>query len=301
MIEEMPADEKSPLIVSDGLDPEAELKNLPESLVWEYRPVEGSDELVVTLSPSRTFLMSQTKFARNTLLMTDKKGSYYTFKASYVVKVLVEFITRHGFKKVLFVGSSKGAFGAMLYAGHCAKRDRRRPYYCLAYSPQVSLYPPNPHLADLPSYGGLLSRLSKDQGLRISVERSPDAHLVEWVRNLHVVIVYSELYEQDVKEQARLCAPNIRKYPVPFTLHASIMPFNMRGFEEDDVRQRVRLMYRTKNADADLAATLPEEWGDLVAWITGNKWVPSVLGLIDEMMSVEVDLCGLPPLRPKAA
>lgn len=263
---------------------EESLAQLPDHIGYDFRPNPESDELVITLSPSKTYLMSATEFNRNVLLLTDRRGSYYTLKAAHVAKALRGVAER--FKKIIFIGSSKGGYGAILLAGLCAQRDRKRPYYCMAFSPQTSLHPENKTLRDLPSYQGLLQRKATNAGLRICVEKFGDLTFVQSLSNLYILLIYSEEHSQDVGEAARLCSPNIRKYPVPFSLHASILPFNLRSFARPDVQRRIQMLYRTKVSDPDLAATLPDEWEKVVDWIVLNRWVPPLLTLLEEMVAV---------------
>lgn len=285
---EIAADVAKAPAVPVPVEPVDWLQYMPANMAWEYRPVEGCDELIVTVSPSKSYFMSATPFKRNVLLIIDRSGSYYTLRAKLAVKAIIGLARTAGFRKVFFAGSSKGAYGALLLAGICASLDKRRGYYCLAFSPQTQIHPFNENIGSMPSYQGLVRRAERSAGSRISLERHGDLEFIKGIPNFYATIVYSELFQQDVIEAGRLCAPNIRKYPVPFTMHASSMPITMQGLDEDSVRLRVKQLYRTRSADEDLAATMPDEWEKLVDWIASNKWIPPMMDLVDEMLRVEL-------------
>lgn len=282
-------------VVAAPTEPADWLALIPENVGWQYRPLEGSDELVVTLSPGKAFFMSMAPFNRNILAIADKGDSYFTLRGRLTAKAIAGFARASGFQKVLFIGSSKAGYGAMLLSGTCAMLDRRRAYYCVAFSPQTRLHPFNENIANLPSYKNLIKRASRIRGNKVWLERHGDLKFIERIRNLFVTIVYSEHFEQDVIEANYVCAPNIRKYPVPYTMHASIMPFSLHGIDEDGVRLRIKQLYRTRSADEDLAATMPDEWEQLVNWIVANKWVPSLMDLVNDTFRVNIFGAG-PPL-----
>jgi acyl carrier protein len=257
------------------------LKALPDHLDYNFRPDAGSDELVITLSASLIrHAMGETQFGRNVLLLKEKSINYYVRRADVVAKVLRE-VAAH-FSKVVFVGNSRGGYGGILLAGLCAQHDRRRSYYCLAFSPPTQLYPIKQSLRDK----RLLEEMNGDPVLRSGVEQFGNLEFVQSLPNLHILLVYSEKLHREVAEAARLCAPNIRKYPVPFSLHVSDRLFTLRRYPRPEVERRLRQLYRGKVDNSDVFDVWPAEWDRAVDEIALNRWVPSIATLIDEMLSV---------------
>jgi acyl carrier protein len=258
------------------------LKALPDHIDYSFRPDARSDELVITLSASLIrYGMGETKFGRNVLRLMEKSINYYVLQADLVAKILRD-VAAH-FSKVVFVGSSRGGYGGILLAGLCAQHDRRRAYYCMAFSPPTQLFDPIKKKA---RDKGLRSRVGGDAVLRSSVEQFGDLEFVQSLTNLHVLLIYSEKLPMDVAEAARLCAPNIRKYPVPFSLHFSDRLFTLRSYDRPEVERRMRQLYRGKVAKSDLPDAWPAEWEKAVDEIVLNRWVPSIAALLDEMVSV---------------
>lgn len=276
------------------------LKALPDHIDYSFRPDPDSDELVITLSASLIrHAMTETRFGRNILLLMETSINYYVLKADLVAKVLRD-VAAH-FSKVVFVGNSRGGYGGILLAGLCAQHDRRRPYYCMAFSPPTQLYPFKDSLRDK----RLLSRMGGDEALRSSVERFGNLEFVQGLANLHILLVYSEKLEREVTEAARLCAPNIRKYPVPFSLHLSDRLFTLRSYARPEVERRMRQLYRGKVVNADLLDDWPAQWDQAVDEIVLNRWVPSIANLLEEVVSVplfgEKQVRGDQPGKRKAA
>jgi acyl carrier protein len=257
------------------------LKGLPDHIDYSFRPDAGSDELVITLSESLIrHAMGETGVGRNVLLLMEKSVSYYVLKADMVAKVLRDVAAR--FSKVIFVGNSRAGYGGILLAGLCAQHDSRRSYYCMAFSPPTQLHPVNENLPDKL----LQSRMNGDEGLRRAVERFGNLEFVQSLANLHIVLVYSEKLPEEVAEAARLCAPNIRKYPVPFSLHFSDRMFILRSHPRSTVERRMRQLYRGKVGNSDLVDVWPAKWEKAVDEIVENRWVPSMATLLEEMVSV---------------
>lgn len=270
-----------PAVAAPGV--EELLKALPDHLDYSFRPDPGSDELVITLSASFIrYAMGETRFGRNVLLLMEKSINYYVLKADLVAKVLRD-VAAH-FSKVIFVGNSRGGYGGILLAGLCAQQDRRRSYYCMAFSPPTQLYHP---LKKKVRDKRLRARTEGDEVLRSNVEQFGNLEFVQRLRNLHILLVYSEKLPREVEEAARLCAPNIRKYPVPFSLHLSDQLFTLRSHARPEVERRMRQLYRGKKAgDSDLPDPWPAEWDTVVDEIVLNRWVPSIAALLDEISSV---------------
>jgi acyl carrier protein len=274
--EPAPAPEPEPAPVASV---EELLKALPDHLDYSFQPDTGSDELVITFSSSRIrFAPNEDKFRRNVLQLREKNVNYYVLEADLVAHVL-RTVASH-FSKVIFTGTSRAGYGALLLAGLCAQQDSGRAYSCLAFSAPTHLYRADEEVRD----SDLQSRMDDDEVLQDSVERFGDLAFVQGLANLHILLVYSEKFPKDVVEAARLCAPNVRKYPVPFSLHGSDKLFTLRGIARPEVERRMRQFYRAQPKAP--SAAWPEEWERAVDEIVLNRWVPSVATLMDEMVSV---------------
>jgi acyl carrier protein len=260
------------------------LKALPDHIDYSFQPDAGSDELVITLSASIIrHAMGETKFGRNVLLLREKSVNYYVLKADLVARVLRDVSAQ--FSKIIFVGNSRGGYGAILLAGLCAQHDRRRSYYCLAFSPPTQLYrSTNEKVLDK----RLRSRMDADDVFRSSVEQFGNLEFVQSLANLHIVLIYSETLPWEAAEAARLCAPHIRKYPVQYSLHGSDRLFTLRGYTRREVERRMQQLYRAKFGNTDRRDAWPPEWNRAVDEIALNRWVPSIATLLDEMVSVSL-------------
>jgi hypothetical protein len=258
---------------------------LPEHIAHRFRHRRLNKDLVVTLSPTGAFILSQYDFGnRNMLMLTDQSGTYFTQDAEKTAAAILKLSAYLGRGEIIFVGSSKGGFGALLLAGVCARAAPHKAIRALAFGPPTRLYPPNDNLRDIPSYNTLLSKIERRPRVARALGLWGDLKMIERLPNLYAVLAYSELCRQDVVEAAHLCAPHIRKLPVPYPVHGSINPTRMQGKSEEEVSQAMTNQRRaaTKDADPDQADGVTAE--DLTAWIVGNPWIPELSQLVEQIM-----------------
>jgi len=77
-----------------------------------------SDKLIVTMaSANRKYILHKKEYGTNMLFVATKKTSYYLINPGSIVKKLREVIVEASIKSVIFVGGSKGGFGALLWGG----------------------------------------------------------------------------------------------------------------------------------------------------------------------------------------
>lgn len=260
---------------------------LPRNFASSFRAVEDSDTLIVTLSPTGAFIFSNVFVRQNLLCLADRQKSYFTLNVERAIPAILDFLARTGIRRLIFVGSSKGGFGALLLAGRCAQAMPERAVHCLAFGPPTLLFPENPALMHIPSYGRMMVRQAESGRFREALLAHGDVRFIQTLRNVHVVIAYAEGCEMDVIEAGRLCGPTIRKLPVPYPRHGAITPITLRGRTPAGIRRTIENMLRANAKDADQEAAMAGQADDLVEWIAGNRWLPSLPELVDQVLSVD--------------
>jgi hypothetical protein len=262
---------------------------MPPNYLWRYRPLpEPTDALTVVLAPGSTFVDTGNPLVGDVLFLAERITSYYTQRAPFAVKAVLEQAKAAGLRRIIFTGQSKGGFGAILLAGLCAQRMPARSFHCLAYNPQTRLWPENGNLLGIPSYDAICRKAATRAGFRAYLERYGDLKFVERLPNLHVTLVYPEAFAQDVAEAAHLCAPNIRKMPVAYPAHAVRTVSDMRNSEPEEIRERIRTLQRVARRDPDMARMLDGSIDGIVAHVGANRWLPGLDDLLAQTLAVEL-------------
>jgi len=274
-----------PTLVTELPSDTAELELLPRQYKWEYLPRAGSDTLLVVFSPRPSFVLRSYDFGYARVDLVDLGSAYFTGQSGGACQRLAAFVRQHGFSRVLFLGSSKGAFGALLWAAHSGRFMKGVDVRCLAFSPQTQLYPFNERLY-FPSYKRLMSKIDEPTTTARGLKTYGDVKdLIEKQRNVRFTIVYGETDPVDAPEAARVFGPHIRKYPVPVPFHGSVTAFTLDRGNPGKINALVRKLYSDAKTDADLASCLPESPRELARSFSGMHWVPSLQHIVAETMA----------------
>ncbi len=282
------SDAPRPAPASPGPD-DLELPVIPD-VVLEHRPGEDRRDLIVVCSPSRRFILYRYAFPGDALFVSDLKGFYYLAVARKLARELVRFIDRGGYERVLFLGTSKGGFGALLLTRLCARLRPDRTFRALAFSPQVRLHPLN---ADLyfPSYRRLRRVARTRFAMRAALRLHGDVSRVADASNVHATVVYATDNPTDLAEANRLGGRNLRKVPIAGTSHGSILYFTLQGRPESYVRGRIARIYarakrRGQDHDQDLFASRPKDPEQFLREIMlGPNYLPTLEGLLQEALA----------------
>ncbi|MBO9116804.1 MAG: hypothetical protein J7E09_20645 [Escherichia coli] len=230
----------------------------------------NKDRLLIVCSHKQNFAFYKYPFKQNTLFISDKQDTYFTLYAGRLMDYIKEVIVDNGVKDVVFLGCSKGGFGAMLLASLCAKYCPNKNVRFISFSPQTIIYPFNSNLY-FPSYKTLMTRAQTDENIRICLERYGNVTKLLGLSNLSGEIHYSEFNEPDNIEQHRVSSCNVRKYPYPFSFHGTISAFAVEDNSIDKIRTMVTSIYKNSQREVDLGASLPKEPEELVNQICRVK------------------------------
>lgn len=258
-----------------------------ENYLVELRHKEGCSTLVVALSHKDTFAFYKQPINHSVLFVVDKASTYYCHKAAELAAHIRDLVAKYRFEDVLFIGLSKGAYGSLLLSALCAALVGRCRFRAVAFSAPSRVYPFNDRLP-FPSYKAMISRSQGNDGLRRDLEMFGDVKEHVSKENLLWVMVYGEGSRLDAGEASLLVAPNIRKYPIPFSFHGSSIPFCMERTNIEMVRREVKIIFDGAAKEADLAATLPSSQEDLVSQLLAAKWLPTFSEIIDQTLALRM-------------
>ena len=263
-----------------------QLPSIPD-VALEFRPGADPRDLIVVFSPSRRFILYRHAFSSDALYVSDRKGFYYLPVARKLARALVELIDRRGYERVLFLGTSKGGFGALLLTRLCARMRPRRIFRALAFSPQVRLHPLN---ADLyfPSYRRLRRVARAKFAMAAALRLHGDVTRVADASNVYATVVFATENATDLAEADRLGGRNLRKIRVAGSSHGSILYFVLQDHSESYVRSRIARIYararrRGQDQDQDLFASRPKDPERFLREIMlASSYLPSLEGLLEQ-------------------
>lgn len=266
-----------------------QLLSIPD-VALEFRPGADRRDLIVVFSPSRRFILYRYAFPGDALYVSDLKGFYYLPVARKLARGLVELIDRRGYERVLFLGTSKGGFGALLLTRLCAQMRPRRVFRALAFSPQVRLHPLNPDLY-FPSYRRLRRVARARFAMAAALRLHGDVTRVADASNVHATVVFATENATDLAEADRLGGRNLRKIRVAGSSHGSILYFALQDRPESYVRSRLARIYararrRGQDQDQDLFASRPKDPERFLREIMlASSYLPTLEGLLEQALA----------------
>lgn len=235
--------------------------------VLDYIPRE-SDTLLIVMAPTPRLVLMKYPFAQSTLHLADRFLSFYTNAPYRNVNAIVTFARARGYRRLLFVGSSKGGSGALLWSSIAQEVQRDMAVQCIAFSPQTMLFPHNPVLDELPSYRISLDRLEGKGRAHLAKDFRRFGNIQDFIRGRTALttVYYSSGYGMDVAEADRLRrVPGLRLIPVDLPFHGSIMPFTLKSGDEAAIERLADKLYADAAKDQDLARSLPDRREDFVS------------------------------------
>jgi hypothetical protein len=235
------------------------LDRLPEQYATRYVD-RSSDILIIQLSPSPHLTLQKYELPFSILYVADRHLTYYTTSPRHVLSIILDGCEAAGFRKVVFVGSSKGATGALLWSAIANGSRRKLRISCLAFSPQTLLYPHNENLAILPSYGRW-AHSKNDENHHVKNFRFY-GNIVEHMvgRTPQTVVYYSRGNKMDRLEVEPLEGmPGVTLVPMELPFHGSVMPFVTDVNDHKKLLQLTEKLYQDAQTDTDLAASLPDD------------------------------------------
>lgn len=230
----------------------------------DFRSFQGSKDLIVVFSPNTRFSLYKYKFDKNVIFLADKRLNYYMVNPGRQTKLIFNFASLAGFTRVIFLGSSKGGTGALLWSSLFLNSINHHniKVSCLAFSPQTLLYPYNDNLT-FPSYRKVYEQIGKSDLLKTCFTQYGD--IGKFVENGKVptTIFYSSGYSVDTIEAERISSQHVIHVKIPLPFHGSITPFLIDRKDPGAIDRLTRKLFLNSSKDEDLKASIPSSFDQL--------------------------------------
>lgn len=219
----------------------------------ELRVNRHSDEMIVVLSQKKSFAFYRTEFHSSVLHLADQKDAYFTLGANETSAAIVALAADLAVAKVLFMGCSKGGFGALLMASLCSAKDKNRQYSSLCFGPQTRIYPENPRVK-FPSYKNLLKQALVDGTIAEGLARYGDVtHVPSTTRS---IIIFGNLNANDRSEAESVSGTNVSLVRLPLKTHSVVLPFLVDNTDRTAVTDIVESLTQAAGKQQDLQSTM---------------------------------------------
>lgn len=224
----------------------------PDTYSFDFKRQEKEGDLVITVSSAAAFAFYMSDFGRPTLYIGDSGLSYYTRKPDVLASGVVALMRERGQGRAVFVGQSKGGFGALLLAKLCAQIAPSRNFGALVFAPQVRLWPRSTPLS-FPSYQRLLDAAKSDALAMASlVEFGTIGSFNE--PNVAVEAYYGKDSREDSGECELLIGRQVCKKTVPTSSHMAHIPYVVDTTDETALR---KVLERAYSQNAKIEGELP--------------------------------------------
>ncbi|HEV7436851.1 MAG TPA: hypothetical protein VGO22_18605 [Pseudorhizobium sp.] len=127
-----------------------------------------SHRLMVIFSEHRSFMMARHDFDAHVLHLHEQNSCYYTFEADLLLHDIVRLARSLGVREIVFVGSSKGGYGALLMGRLFSERDMLAR--TVAFSPVTRVYPLERPLPFV-TYRMFISLVEQNSAVRVAAEQ----------------------------------------------------------------------------------------------------------------------------------
>ncbi|MCP4884306.1 MAG: hypothetical protein GY908_11000 [Flavobacteriales bacterium] len=210
----------------------------------DFKKGINSKNLLIVFSTGPRFTLYKNKFSSDVLYIADKKLYHYVFNPVSQCKLLKQFIESNGYESVIFLGSSKGGTGALLWSGLIDLGSIRKN--AVVFSPLTNLYPRNPVIT-FPAYNKMVDLSEVSEPLRVNLERF--GNIAKYALP-SALVFYSGGYKMDRVEAERLTQCNL--FRLELSTHGAINPFAIDLSSDEKVVSLVEKLYINAQKDIDL-------------------------------------------------
>ncbi|MES2996858.1 MAG: hypothetical protein V4733_08615 [Verrucomicrobiota bacterium] len=245
----------TPVSLKESFRADYEVSNF--SVVERLNSGSQEGELGLVFSPfAKKYILTRYDIQRPAIFFIDGSCSYYTRNAGQLIDFLEKLVRGKGLKRVIAIGSSKGATGAILHAAMLSQRIPGIRFDVYSFSAQVSLWPYNSRIR-LPSYEQLIQCVRTDPALENDLVNF--GNLSTAVRNSNdfkVLMTYGQHNRRDKEEAEYLKADSegdkVVLNPLPIRNHTTIVPYVLDCNDKNSLRSALLSTLERNPEESDI-------------------------------------------------
>lgn len=208
---------------------------------------ENNKKLVITLATVDNYAFKSYHFRSDRLYIKDETDSYYIFSSESIVDYIVKVINENNYKDISIVGTSKAGTGALMIYDLLSKKINIK-IRCVAFSPQVKLFPFNPNLV-IPSYQRLSPVLEIHPIANYIINGLSQPSDIVVKKGDEVTIIYGSNYLMDLNESKLIeQSSGIKKIELSYSGHATSIPLTI---PDGKSKEELRVKYQKLKEAAD--------------------------------------------------
>lgn len=196
------------------------------------------DTLIISFSPDLNYSLRTQIESLDTLYLACDPDIFYLMSVKSLLAFIREIIKQNNYKKIILVGTSKGAFASCLYGSLLAKKMIDKTFCCLCFSPIFFLYPKRKKFKSNSDYANLLSLSKKNHEILNNLRNFGNIKKLLKRQNLKIYSIAGKGQRIDRKEIDKIKeCDNVKVHLVELSSHFSIMAFLLK---KDDVKDIFR-------------------------------------------------------------
>ncbi len=241
-----------------------------------------SERLVVLFSSHPGHPFKSIDFRATVLSIADQNLTYFCQRSDIIISAIDKVLSDSNYQEVIFIGASKGGFGAIKQSQLLAKRNNRK-IHCIVFSPQTKVYPPNSALR-FPSYRKMIESSQFNPELlkalqELGCAESANDPLVP------ILCAYSARNDTDKIEALRIKGDYIRYIPIDMAFHFCILPFICDTSNAESIQAAVIHLFGRAPGQIDLSELMrPDAILQLIEELKSVGKYPQLTELIDDFV-----------------
>ena len=218
---------------------------------YDFHP-EGRSNLLITLSPSSSFILKKYPYSADRLNIIDNSFSYYFLSFELITDYICKLVGDYKYSKLSIVGSSKAATGVILLLNKLQEILPDMTITAVACSPQITIYPFNTNL-QIPSYQNMMELVQINSSLEKYFHKNQNSiqFNIKNPNTLH--IFYGGKFKMDSMEVSKIKSnsSSVQIIKLDYSGHGSLLPLTI---PENKTLDDLKKTYAKLDVDADFNA-----------------------------------------------
>ena len=215
----------------------------------KIKSVTNSKKLVVSFAPNKNFVFRTYDFECNVLYITDLTSSYYMYSCNEIAEYIKSLVIKRNYNEISLIGGSKAGTGALLVYNILSQQLNVK-INCVAFSPQVKIYPFNKNLK-IPSYEQFSAVYSINPVAKYILSKIKQPKDLVVREGDKVTVIYGKNYIMDKSEALSInINSGVDFLELDFSAHNTTIPFTIpENKTKEELRKKYEDLHTVEDAD----------------------------------------------------